>query len=361
MKAIIAGGGTGGHLFPGIAVARELQRRHPGCEVLFVGAEQGIEAKVVPAEGFPLRLLPVGGINRVSWKKAARNIVAAVKSLFEARRILKEFQPSIVIGVGGYASFPMMGAAIISGFPRMIMEQNAIPGLANRTLGRWMDFVAVTDPRTVARFGAKARVTGNPIRPQFKAIGPKEHRPPYRVLVFGGSQGAQAINNAVVESLPWLADWKDKICFTHQTGARQLEDARRAYSEAGFDADARAFLDNIYEHYAAADLIVSRAGMTTISEIKASGRAAILVPLPFAADDHQRANARGMESEGAAVMIENAELTGERFARVVRELLSDHDRLVAMERSARRLAVLDAESRIADLAEQAIALRGGRQ
>jgi UDP-N-acetylglucosamine--N-acetylmuramyl-(pentapeptide) pyrophosphoryl-undecaprenol N-acetylglucosamine transferase len=253
----------------------------------------------------------------------------------------------------------MMGAAILGGYPRLIMEQNAIPGLANRVLGRWVDFVAVTDPRTTTFFGRRAQVTGNPIRPQFKAIAPKEHRPPYTVLVFGGSQGAQAINAGVLASLPLLADWKGQLKFVHQTGAQQLETTRSAYASSGFTADTRAFLDNMYEHYAAADLIVSRAGMTTIAEIKAAGRAAVLVPLPTAADDHQRANAREMVENGAAIMIENAELTGERFARTLRELLSDHERLRRMEQSARRLAVVDAESRIVDLAEQAMVLHGG--
>jgi UDP-N-acetylglucosamine--N-acetylmuramyl-(pentapeptide) pyrophosphoryl-undecaprenol N-acetylglucosamine transferase len=359
MKAIIAGGGTGGHLFPGIAVAREIERRHPGCEILFVGAQQGIEARVIPEEGFRLRLLPLGGIKRVGWKKAVRNLMAAFRGLLEARRILQEFQPSIVIGVGGYASFPMMGAAILGGFPRMIMEQNAIPGLANRVLGRWVDFVAVTDPRTTAFFGVRAQVTGNPIRPQFKTMPPKEHRPPYTVLIFGGSQGAQSINTAVLSSLPLLADWKDKLKFVHQTGERQLEAVRQAYAQSGFAFETHAFLTNMHERYAGADLIVSRAGMTTIAEVKASGRAAVLVPLPTAADDHQRANAREMVKEGAAIMIEQADLTGERFAQMLGELLADHDRLRAIEQNAKRLAVVDAESRIVDLAEQAIARRGG--
>jgi UDP-N-acetylglucosamine--N-acetylmuramyl-(pentapeptide) pyrophosphoryl-undecaprenol N-acetylglucosamine transferase len=179
------------------------------------------------------------------------------------------------------------------------------------------------------------------------------------VLIFGGSQGAQAINNGVLAGLPLLQDWKDKLKFVHQTGERQLESTRQAYAEAGFAAEARAFLTNIYEHYAEADLIVSRAGMTTIAEVKASGRAAILIPLPTAADDHQRANAREMVQNDAAIMIENAEFTGERFSRTLRELLPNHDRIRAMEQNARRLAVVDAEHRIVDLAERAIALHGG--
>jgi UDP-N-acetylglucosamine--N-acetylmuramyl-(pentapeptide) pyrophosphoryl-undecaprenol N-acetylglucosamine transferase len=358
MKAIIAGGGTGGHLFPGIAVAREIQRRYPGSEILFIGAAQGIETRIVPAEGFPLRTLPGGGINRVGWKKAFRSLVATLRALVQARSIVKEFDPSVVVGVGGYASFPAMGAAILLGYPRIIMEQNAIPGLANRVLGRWVDFVAVTDPRTTTFFGERAVVTGNPVRPQFKTMQPKRHEPPYTVLIFGGSQGAQAINNAIRDSLPQLADWKDRIRFVHQTGEKQLEDMRRAYVEGGFSADVRAFFANIYEQYAEADLIVSRAGMTTISEVKAAGRAAVLVPLPFAADDHQKKNALAMVEENAAIMIENSQMTGEHMAQTIRSLFSDPGKLTSMERNARRLAVLDAESRIVDLAERAMRKRG---
>src|SRR6187397_172155 len=218
MRTIIAGGGTGGHLFPGIAVAREIQRRSKDAEVLFVGAEQGIESRLVPQEGFPLRCLPAGSMKGIGWLARVRNLVATVKGIRGAKKILKEFRPAVVIGVGGYASFPMLGAAILKGYPRIIMEQNAVPGLANRMLGRWVDFAAVTDPATSSYFGSRAVVTGNPIRPQFKSIEDKNHRPPYHVLVFGGSQGARAINAAVKYMLPLLADWKGQLRFTHQTG-----------------------------------------------------------------------------------------------------------------------------------------------
>src|SRR5688572_14985905 len=177
MKAIIAGGGTGGHLFPGIAVAREIQRRHPGSEILFVGAEQGIETRLVPKEGYPLRTLPLGGIKGVRWTRRLRNLAAMVLGIRKAKEILREFEPDVVIGVGGYASFPMITAAILSRYPRLIMEQNSIPGLANRTLGRWVNFAAVTDPRTRSYFGARAVVTGNPVRPEFKTVAPKQHVP----------------------------------------------------------------------------------------------------------------------------------------------------------------------------------------
>jgi len=359
MRAIIAGGGTGGHLFPGIAVAREIQRRDQKAEILFVGTERGIEARLVPQEGFPLRCLPAGSMKGVGWGARARNLAATVRGILGARRILGDFRPAIVIGVGGYASFPMLSAAILKGYPRLIMEQNAVPGLANRVLGRWMDFAAVTDPRTHSYFGDRTVVTGNPVRPQFKGIPVKTHRPPFQVLVFGGSQGAKSINEAVKASLPFLSEWKDRLRFVHQTGETQVNEIRGAYTAAGFDADVRAFFNGFHEQYAAADLIVSRAGATTVAEIKAAGRAAILVPFPFAADDHQTHNAQSMVEDGAALMIANAELTGERLAGTIQSLLGDLPRLEQLERNARKIAVLDAEQRIVDLAEKAVMQRAG--
>jgi UDP-N-acetylglucosamine--N-acetylmuramyl-(pentapeptide) pyrophosphoryl-undecaprenol N-acetylglucosamine transferase len=357
MKAIIAGGGTGGHLFPGIAVAREIQKRHAGSDVLFVGAQQGIEARLVPQEGFPLRTLPLGGIKGVGWLRRLRNILSTVNGVFSARRILKEFKPDVVIGVGGYASFPMLGAAVLGGYPRMIMEQNSVPGLANRALGRWMDFAAVTDPGTRSWFGNRAVVTGNPVRPEFKSIPEKEHVAPYTILVFGGSQGAQSINRAVIDALGVLQDWRGKLRFVHQTGQSQLDEVKRAYAEKGFEADVRGFFDDFYRQYAAADLIISRAGATTVAEIKAAGRAAVLIPFPFAADDHQTENARAMVGQDAAVLIGNAELSGQRLADTIRQLVGDTRRLKQIESNARRIAILDAEARIVDLAERAIGSR----
>jgi len=359
-RAIIAGGGTGGHLFPGIAVAREIQRRNPAAEVLFVGAERGIESRLVPQEGFPLRVLPLRGVKGEGLGTQIGSMTATLKGISSAKRILKEFNPNVVIGVGGYASFPTVMAAILSGYPRLIMEQNSVPGLANRMVARWVDFAAITDPKTKSTFGERGVVTGNPIRPQFKAIPPKPHQPPFTVLVFGGSQGAQSINRGIRESLAHLSDWKTKIRFVHQTGEKQAEEIRKAYAEAGFESDVRAFFNDFHQQYAAADLIVARAGATTVAEIKAAGRAAILVPLPTAADDHQTKNAKAMVEEGAAVMISNAELNGENLASTMRSMLSDTAKLTLIETNARRIAVLDAEQRIVDLAERAAEKRGVR-
>ena len=357
MKVIIAGGGTGGHLFPGIAVAREIQRRDAGSKILFVGAQQGIETRIVPKEGFELRTLPVGGIKGLGVARKVRNLIGMVNGVFKARTILREVNPDVVIGVGGYASFPMLSAAIMAGYPRVVMEQNAIPGLANRVLGKWVDFAAVTDARTQSYFGTRAVVTGNPVRPEFKSIPPRQHTPPYTILVFGGSQGAQSINRAVVESLDSLADWKDRLLFVHQTGERQVEEVQRAYAQKGFSADVRPFFNNFHEQYVAADLIVSRSGATTVAEIKAAGRAAILIPFPFATDDHQTKNARAMVEEKAAVLITSSDLSGKRLADTIREMLGDAKRLEEIETNARRIAILDAEQRIVNLVEAAVERR----
>src|SRR5262245_37579629 len=356
MKVIIAGGGTGGHLFPGIAVAREIQRRYSGSTILFVGAERGIETKIVPKEGFELRTLPVGGIKGLGISRQIRNLMGMVSGVFKARAILQEFNPQVVIGVGGYASFPTLTAATLAGYPRVIMEQNAIPGLANRVLGKWVDFAAVTDARTQSFFGNRAVVTGNPVRPEFKAISPKTHVPPYTVLVFGGSQGAPSINRAVMDVLDSLADWKDRLPFVHQTGERQIDEVQRAYAGKGYQADVRAFFNNFHEQYATADLIVSRSGATTVAEIKAAGRAAILIPFPLATDDHQMKNARLMAEENAAVLISNADLNGKRLADAIRELIGNPKRLREIEENAHRIAILDAEQRIENLAEAAVEL-----
>ena len=341
-------------MFPGIAVAREIQRRGAGSSILFVGAEQGIETKIVPKEGFELRTLPLGGIKGLGPVRQVRNLMGMVNGVLKARQILHDFKPDAVIGVGGYASFPMLTAAVIAGSPRIIMEQNAVPGLANRVLGKWVDFAAVTDARTESYFGKRAVVTGNPVRPEFKSISPKAHVAPYTILLFGGSQGAQSINRALVDALDELAQLKSQLRFVHQTGERQLEEIKRAYVAAGFEADVRTFFNDFYKQYAAADLIVSRSGATTVAEIKAAGRAAILIPFPFATDDHQMKNARAMAEANAAVLISNSELNGKRLGQTILELIGNQERLKEIETNARRIAILDAEQRIVNLVERAI-------
>ena len=338
---------------PGIAVARELLRRDPDTQILFVGAKHGIESSVVPDEGFELVTLPIGGVKRVGWGRALINLIAMGAALIRSLALLARFEPDVVVGLGGYASFPAVGAATLRGVPRVLMEQNTRPGLANRVLGRRANFVAVPDEQAASHFPGRGVVTGNPVREEFKAIGPKEHHPPFTVLVTGGSQGAESINQAVVEALPLLSEWKQDLRFVHQTGRRQEPDVRSAYKDAGFEAEVESFFSSFESCYQNADLIVSRAGNTSIAEIQAAGRAAVLIPLPFAADDHQRSNARAMVERGAAVMIDPLDLTGERLAREIVSLLGTPEELTRIEENAKAMAVLDAEARIAELIERA--------
>ena len=358
MKAIIAGGGTGGHLFPGIAVAKEIKRRRPDAHVLFVGARQGIETRVVHSEGFELETLLIGGIKGVGPVRRLRNLFGMAIALVHAMKILSRFRPDVVVGVGGYASVPILLAAICRGLPRIIMEQNVYPGLANRVLGHGVNFTAVADVRTATFFGNHGVVTGNPVRKEFLTIAPKIHQPPYTVLVLGGSQGASSINKAMLEALPFLKGWEARLTFIHQTGAHQHAEIKSAYDAAGFEATVEIFFDKIYESYNSANLLISRAGATSVAEIKAAGRAAILIPFKYATDDHQRLNAKAMVENEAAHMIDSVDLTGQRLASEVIRLLEDKHALCLMERNAKEMAVLDAESRIVDLIERAVLNKG---
>jgi UDP-N-acetylglucosamine--N-acetylmuramyl-(pentapeptide) pyrophosphoryl-undecaprenol N-acetylglucosamine transferase len=338
---------------PGIAVARELVRRNSKTQILFVGAEQGIEATVVPREGFALETLRVGGLKRVGWFRTWVNAVAMAAALIRSWGLLARFDPDVVVGLGGYASFPAVGAAILRRVPRVIMEQNILPGLANKVLGMRADFVAVPDERAARHFPGRAVVTGNPVRKAFKAIPRKDHQPPFTVLVTGGSQGAESINGAVMDALTYLSERKTMLRFLHQSGHRQEPAVRNRYEEAGFDAEVRSFFEGFERCYEDADLIISRAGNTSVAEIQAAGRASILIPLPFAADDHQRRNARAMADASAAVVIDPTELNGERLAKEIVDLLDAPDRLRKIEENAREMAVTDAEARVADLIERA--------
>ncbi len=343
---------------PGIAVAQELRRRDPNVEILFVGASRGLEATVVPREGFPLVALSLGGFARTGWMERARNLARLVTAVGRAAGVVRRFGPDVVVGLGGYAAFPALAVAVIGRVPIVLMEQNVYPGLVNRLMGRWATAVAVPDESAGRHFGGRAVVTGNPVRPAFKSLPGREHNAPFTVLVTGGSQGAESINRAVTGALEGLGsggefDWRPVLRFVHQTGKRQEAAIRNEYERSGFRAEVSSFFESIESRYAEADLIVCRAGATTVAEVRAAGKAAIMIPLAFAADDHQRKNARAMEEAGAAVMIDPDELSPELLARMIESLLGDIPRLERIEANAKRLAVVDAEQRVADLIESA--------
>jgi UDP-N-acetylglucosamine--N-acetylmuramyl-(pentapeptide) pyrophosphoryl-undecaprenol N-acetylglucosamine transferase len=349
LSLLIAGGGTGGHLYPGIAVARELLSRQPGAQVTFVGTAAGIEARVVPREGFSLEVIRSAGLKGKSLPSLARGLGLLPLSAIDAWRVLTRVRPSVVIGVGGYSSGPVVALAALRGIPTLLMEQNAMPGLTNRWLARIVRAAAVTYDESTRFFGGKAFVSGNPVRREF--FEHDEHGMPpgaARVLVFGGSQGAHAINVAMVEAAARLAAAQPGLAVTHQTGERDLEMVRDGYRRAGLEARVEPFLYAMDREMKAADVVVCRAGATTLAELAAAGRPAILIPLPTATDDHQRKNAQALVARGAALMVEQRELTGDRLASEIVALAADSDRRRQMGLAARSLARADAASVIVD-------------
>jgi UDP-N-acetylglucosamine--N-acetylmuramyl-(pentapeptide) pyrophosphoryl-undecaprenol N-acetylglucosamine transferase len=349
LRVLIAGGGTGGHLFPGIAIARELLRRKPDARVTFVGTAQGIEARAVPREGFELDTIRSLGLKGKSATAVIKGVGTLPLSLWDASRVIARRKPHLVIGVGGYSSGPVVMLAALRGVKTMLHEQNALPGLTNRWLAKVVTAAAVTFESTVPVFGAKAFVSGNPVRPAFLHTH-DEPEGARKVLVFGGSQGAHAINVAMVEAAPYLARATPRLSITHQTGERDVQLVQAGYRTAGMDVRVEAFIQQMDEEMKAANVIVSRAGSTTLAEIAASGRAAVLIPLPTATDDHQRKNAQTLAVAGAADLLDQRELTGERLAGRILALLDDDSRRAAMARAVRAFARPDAAQVIVDRA-----------
>ena len=368
LSVVIAGGGTGGHLYPGIAVARELLARVPDAQVTFVGTPAGIEARVIPREGLTLDMIRSAGLKGKSLPSRLRGIGLLPLSAFDAWRVLSRRRPSVVLGVGGYSSGPVVSLAAMRGTPTLLMEQNAVPGMTNRILARFVYAAAVTYEESIPFFAGKAFIAGNPVRAAFFSTSadasgregptPNEHAEGYdqhgtppmaaRVLVFGGSQGAHAINVAMVEAAPRLAAATPRLAITHQTGERDLEMVRDGYRRAGLEARVEPFLFAMDREMKAADVVVSRAGATTLAELMAAGRPSLLIPLPTATDDHQRRNAEALVRQGAARMLEQRSLTGERLATEILALAGDAGQLVAIGDKARALARPDAGRLIVD-------------
>jgi UDP-N-acetylglucosamine--N-acetylmuramyl-(pentapeptide) pyrophosphoryl-undecaprenol N-acetylglucosamine transferase len=351
LAVVIAGGGTGGHLYPGIAVAHELLRRVPGATVTFAGTARGLEARAVPAEGFQLDVLRSRGLKGKGLTPRLRGAALVVPGLVDAWRIVSRRRPAVVVGVGGYSSGPVVLVAALRGRPTLVMEQNAVPGLTNRLLSRVVRVAAVTYEETLPFFRGKGVVTGNPVRAGFLAASPASDLAPVdagRVLILGGSQGAHAINVAMVAAAADLERRRPGLAIVHQTGERDGTWVREQYLAAGLRARAEPFLDPVVPEVMAADLVICRAGATTLAELAAAGRPAVLVPFPAATDDHQRRNARAFAEAGAVVVVEERELGGTRLADTASGLLADRTRLAAMARAMRGMARPDAASRIVD-------------
>lgn len=349
MRAVIAGGGTGGHVIPALAIARELRERFR-AEVLFVGTARGLENRLVPAAGFELRLIEVGALNRVSLATKLRTLTALPRAILDSSQILGQYRPEIVLGVGGYASGPAMLAAALRSMPTLVFEPNVVPGFANRVVAPMVTLAAVQFEQTAHCF-RRAVITGVPVRREFFQVPPySPSRHPPTVLVFGGSQGATALNRVMVESLAALGQQIPGLHIIHQTGERDYNEAQGAYLRSGISAEVYPFIDDMPGVFARADLLVCRSGASTVAESTAAGRPAVFVPFPKAADDHQLRNAEALASAGAAELIVEAELSSERLVQTVATVLHDRGRLARMAEAARRLAHPRAAQEIAELA-----------
>jgi UDP-N-acetylglucosamine--N-acetylmuramyl-(pentapeptide) pyrophosphoryl-undecaprenol N-acetylglucosamine transferase len=352
MRAILAGGGTGGHVIPALAIANELKKSY-SAECLFIGTARGIENRLVPAAGFPLQLVRVGALNRVSLATRVKTIFDLPRAVWDAGRMLNEFAPDVVIGVGGYASGPAMLSAILKHIPTLAFEPNVVPGFANRVVAKFVSGAAVHFQET-AKYFRHARVTGVPVRQAFFEIAPKRGGVP-TLLVFGGSQGAHAINAAMFRCLSVLQREAPGIRVIHQTGERDYNDALEAYRTLGDSATVSKFIEDMPAAFAQADLVVCRSGASTVAEIAAAGKPAVFVPFPRAADDHQRVNAEALARAGAAVVVEESKLEGVWLAETIAALLQDPHRLRQMSEAARSLAHPNAAR---DIAEMAVKLSG---
>lgn len=340
-RLIVAGGGTGGHLFPGIAVAQAFLARNPNNRVLFVNAGRTLEVDVLSRLGWPFKMISIEGIK---GRGLFRQISAAFKipgAVWHSARIIKDFQADAVLGVGGYSAGPVLVAAWVRGIRTALHEQNQLPGLTNRLVRRIVDQIYLSFADTAHRFDPqKARVTGNPVRDEIVFLGsqpaPGVDKDTFTVLIIGGSQGAHAINEAIVEALPQLK-MIPGLRLLHQTGLQDESRVRRAYADCGMPSTAQAFFNDMAECYRQADLVVCRAGATTVAEITAVGKAAVFVPFPFAADDHQTHNARALVAAGAARMIPQKDMDGRVMADVIRELAGNRQSLADMAANARTL------------------------
>lgn len=358
MKLLIAGGGTGGHVFPALAVAKEWLRRGIEREVVLVGTERGIEMKLVPQAGLPLETLRVAGLKGKGGATLAKNLAMLGPAMLDARRVLRKHKPIAAFGVGGYAAGPMLLATWLGGVPNVIFEPNAEPGLTNRLLAKLSKRIATGYEISAQTWGKKAIVTGCPVRGEFFSIASRRLEKPFRLLVTGGSQGALPINRTFVDSMDRLATRKNDFSIVHQTGERDYNAVRTGYARREINAEVVPFLTNMAERFAWADVIVCRAGAITAAEIAAAGRAAIFIPFGAATDSHQLRNAQEMQHAGAGRLIPEKELTAERLTSEIFSLIDQPEQIEAQSRAARSLARPNATRDIVDLIEEAANVQG---
>jgi len=353
---VIAAGGTGGHIIPGIALANEIRVQKPGAEIVFVGTAQGLEQKIVPAAGYPLELVDASGFVGKTMGKQLQSLARLPKGFFEARALLKKHRARAVVGVGGYVTVPVLMAARSLGIPTLIHESNAQPGVANRFLNRFATRTAVGLAAANAHLRRAGVVTGTPVRREFFEIAPFDpNAATRRLLVFGGSQGSRVINRAVARAAVLLE--KSGLEVVHQTGEKDLTGTRQRYTRMPANWRLEPFLPKLWEQMAAADLVLSRAGATTVSELAAAGRASILVPFGAAAAGHQLENARALHRAGASIVIDEKQLEAESLAGTIAEVMKDRARLAAMAQKAKSLAKPNAAADLARLLFEAEATR----
>ena len=354
MRCVIAGGGTGGHLFPGMAIAEAFLDREKGNEVLFIGTEKGIEARVLPGGKFPLKTIRTKPIQGKSPLEKMKAILGLPMAISEACTILKAFQPHLVLGVGGYASGPALLAASLLGMKRAIQEQNVMPGMTNRIL-KWFSHRIFVSFEEAKKYFPKKKtlLTGNPIRKEFltalrEGKGTRAEKERFTLLIFGGSAGAHRINRAMIEALGDLQGMRSWLKIIHQTGKEDLEFVSGEYRKKGFDALVKPFFEDLPVYYRTADLVVCRSGAGTVAELAVCGKAALLMPYPYAAHDHQLINARKLVDLGSARMILDQDLNGKIMAQAILHLHDHPEEQAKMEKAIQRLARPRAAEEIVD-------------
>jgi UDP-N-acetylglucosamine--N-acetylmuramyl-(pentapeptide) pyrophosphoryl-undecaprenol N-acetylglucosamine transferase len=352
VKLLIAGGGTGGHVFPALAIAREWMSRGKERDVVLVGTQRGIEMKLVPQAGLPLETLRVAGLKGKGGTTLVKNLAMLGPGLVDALRVARRHCPIAAFGVGGYAAGPMLLATWMRGIPNVIFEPNAEPGFTNRVLANLADRIAAGYDVSVRAWGEKARVTGCPVREEFFSIPQRKPQRPFRLLVTGGSQGALVINRAFVDAMDRLAARKNELCIVHQTGERDYNAVRTAYARREYLAEVVPFLTNMPERFAWADIIVCRAGAITAAEVAAAGRAAIFIPFGHATDSHQLRNAQEMARAGAGRLIPEPELTADRLTKEIFSLLDQPQEIERLSSAARTLARPNAARDIVNMIEE---------
>ena len=348
-RFLMAGGGTGGHIIPLLAVARELRRR--GHTAIFAGTERGLESKLVPADGFELRLIHIGALNRVGWGERVATLCKLPIATLACMKLARSC--SAVFSLGGYAAGPPVMAALLARVPVVVMEPNAIAGFTNRMIGRLVERALISFPETAAYFRAgRTEVTGLPVREEFFHLAPTPRQGLLHILITGGSQGSRTLNLAARQSWPLFQQARLPVRIVHQTGPRDFESIRGDFARTGLSGEVLSFIPDMPAAFGAADLIVCRSGAGTVSELAAAGKPSILSPFPFAADDHQARNAEAMARGGAARLVRDAEMNGEKLFSLVRELEANPSALDCMGRAARQFAHPGAAKRAAEILEK---------